>query len=329
MLAGQNFLTPCEVAARNGDPAAAEELEAVRAVLDRSELRRQLELSETTATRPRWFEVSIEQLRQQAGGAVVTRTDITARKQAEAKARNEHQLLTHLGRAAVLGELSGAFAHELNQPLTSILGNAEAGLRLLSRNSADLTEIRAILADIVQDDERAAQVIQRLRDLLRKGELQRQPVNLNTVIYEMLQLARSELITRNVCVTTDLDSYLPPIAADRIQVQQIILNLLMNACEAMTGVLPPERRLSFSTRLASPSGCVEVAVEDSGCGIADGDLERIFQPFVTTKPHGMGLGLAICRSVAEAHHGRLWAENAASGGAVFRLSLPIEGGILP
>jgi C4-dicarboxylate-specific signal transduction histidine kinase len=326
--AGRNFLIACEMAARAGDPAAAEELEALRVVLGKSEVRRQFELSESTPAGPRWFEVSIEQLRQQAGGAVITRTDVTARKRAEIDARNQHQQLAHLGRAAVLGELSGAFAHELNQPLTSILGNAEAGLRLLARNGSDLTEIKAILHDIVQDDERAAQVIQRLRDLLRKGEMHRQPVNLNTIIHEVLQLAHSELITRNVCVTTDLDSGVPAVAADRVQMQQIILNLIMNACEAMMGTLPPERRLCLSTRVASESESVEVTIRDSGCGIAGGDVEHIFQPFVTTKPHGMGLGLAICRTVAEAHHGRLWAENATSGGAVFRLSLPVGGGIL-
>jgi Signal transduction histidine kinase regulating C4-dicarboxylate transport system len=329
VLPGQNFMAACAVAALADDPAAAEELEAVRAVLNRSETHRRLELLQITAARARWFEVSIEQLPRQAGGAVITRTEVTGRKQAEIDARAHHQQLAHLGRAAVLGELSGAFAHELNQPLTSILGNAEAALRLLSGEAADLTEIKAILCDIVQDDERAAQVIQRLRDLLRKGERQRQPVNLNAIIHEVLQLARSELITRNVCVTTDLDAHLPPILADRVQMQQIILNLLMNACEAMTGVLPPERRLSLSTRLVSPSGCVEVAVKDSGCGIAGGDFERIFQPFVTTKAHGMGLGLAICRSVAEARPRPAMGENAASGGAVFRLSLPVEGGILP
>jgi C4-dicarboxylate-specific signal transduction histidine kinase len=327
VLPGESFRDACAAAARAGDPAAAEELESVQAVLDRSEVRRQLELSEITGAQPRWFEISIEQLRHQEGGAVVTRTDITSRKRAELEARNQRQQLAHLGRAAVLGQLSGAFAHELNQPLTSILGNAEAALSLLSHNSIDLAEINDILRDIVRDDVRAAQVIQRLRALLRKEEILRQPVNLNMVIHDVLQLARSELITRNVCVTTHPDARLPPVMADRVQMQQVILNLLMNACEAMKGMLPAERRLSLSTMLSPEGDSVEVTVADSGCGIPAGEVERIFQPFVTTKSDGMGLGLAICRSVAEAHRGRLWAENTKQGGAVFRLRLPIEGGL--
>jgi PAS domain S-box-containing protein len=326
VLAGENFLASCARAAQAGDLSGAEELEAVRAVLDRSELRRQLELSDASAAGPRWLEVSIEQLRRQAGGAVITRTDVTARKQAEAEAHNQRQQLTHLGRAAVLGELSGAFAHELNQPLTSIMGNAEAGLRLLARDAGHPTQIKAILTDIVQDDERAAQVIQRLRALLRKGELQRQPLKLNAVIDEVLQLVRSEIIARKVSVTTNLDAYIPLVMADRVQVQQVVLNLLMNACEAMADMPAPDRRLSLSTRFIAQDECIELTIKDSGSGIAAGELERIFQPFVTTKSEGMGLGLAICRSVAEAHQGRLWAENAAHGGAIFRLRLPVEGG---
>ena len=328
VLEGENFLTACAQAAERGDRAAAEQLGAVRAVLDQSETRRQLEFAGASSAGQYWFEVSIEQLRRPEGGAVITRTDVTPRKQAELEALNQRQQLAHLGRAAVLGQLSGAFAHELNQPLTSILGNAEAALRLLASDGSDPLEIREILRDIVEEDERAAQIIQRLRSLLRKGDIQRQPVDLNAIVHEVLDLARTELITRNVSVSTDFDAQAPFVMADRVQMQQVVLNLLMNACEAMTGVPPPDRKVALATRSMPQTACVEMTIHDSGCGIATGDTERIFQAFVTTKAHGLGLGLAICRSVAEAHHGRLWAEeNAGHGGAIFHLSVPVEGGV--
>lgn len=245
---------------------------------------------------------------------------------AEDEARNQRLQLAHLGRVAVLGQLSAAFAHELNQPLTSIMGNAEAALRMLSSGMIDRRELESILLDILHDDERASQVIQRLRSLLSKGETQRNPMNLNAVVQEVLQLTRSELLTRNVCVTTDFDAQLQAVPGDRVQVQQVVLNLLMNACDAMSNVPPSQRKLTLTTRSGAEGASVELAIEDSGAGIPAGEAERIFQPFVTTKSFGMGLGLAICRSVAEAHHGRLWAENRSGGGAVFRLRLPADGG---
>jgi PAS domain S-box-containing protein len=325
VLAGENFLHACARAAEHGDTAAADQLLAVRDVLAGSAVRRQLEFTTHSGDEQSWIEVSVERLQRQEGGAVVTRTDVTSRKLAELESRNQRQQLAHLGRAAVLGELSGAFAHELNQPLTSILGNAEAALRLIEHGNADTSEVVEILRDIVQDDERAAQVIQRLRALLHKGDAQRQPVDLNTIVREVLDLAGSELITRNVRVSTELDVDVPVVMADRIQMQQVLLNLLMNACEAMSGMPVADRRIKVRTSFDAPSGTVEVTVADSGNGIARGDIERIFQPFVSTKTHGMGLGLTICRSVVESHHGRLWAENGAERGATFHLVVPVEG----
>ena len=324
VLAGENFLSACARAAEHGDAAAANQLSAVRAVLDGTEIRRQLEFTASSAEGQSLFDVSVERLRRHEGGAVVTRTDVTARKHAELDARNQRQQLAHLGRAAVLGELSGAFAHELNQPLTSILGNAEAALRLLEQGS-DTAEVAEILRDIVHDDERAAQVIQGLRALLHKGETQRELVDLNAVVREVLDLAGSELITRNVRVSMELDARAPHVMADRVQMQQVVLNLLMNGSEAMAGMPVADRRVRVGTRFDAQRAAVEVTVADSGSGIARGDIDRIFQPFVTTKAHGMGLGLAICRSVAESHHGRLWAENGEQGGAIFHLVVPIEG----
>jgi signal transduction histidine kinase/integral membrane sensor domain MASE1 len=327
VLAGENYLQCCSRAADQGDRAACEHLAALRSVMSSSEDRRLLECREVGEGDAAWFEVSFERLRRSEGGIVITRTDVTARKRAEADARNQRLQLTHLSRAAVLGQLSGAFAHELKQPLTSILGNAEAALSLLQKGQPDAVELSEILRDIVQDDERATQVIQRLRALLGKGETQHLPVELNEVVRESLELTHSEFITRNVLATLDLDQSLPTVLADRVQMQQVVLNLLMNACEAMVATPLGLRQVTVSTRFIAHSEAAEITVQDNGPGIAPGDTDRIFQPFVTTKTHGLGLGLAICRSVAEAHHGVLWAENAPEGGAIFHIKIPIAGGL--
>ena len=326
VLAGENYLQSCARAAEQGDRTAVEHLAALRAVLYGSEDRRLLECRETSHGDSAWFEVCFERLRRSEGGAVITRTDVTARKRAEAESRNQRLQLTHLSRAAVLGQLSGAFAHELRQPLTSILGNAEAGLHLLKKPEPDHVELGEILKDIVQDDERATQVIQRLRALLGKGDAQQAPVELNDVVRESLELTHSEFVTRNVVATLHLDPHLPTVMADRVQMQQVVLNLLMNACEAMVNAPPARRQVVIATHYRAADEAAEISVQDHGHGIASGDQERIFQPFVTTKTHGLGLGLAICRSVAEAHHGVLWAENAPEGGAVFHIRIPIAGG---
>jgi signal transduction histidine kinase len=325
IMAGQNLAQACSSAAERGEPGAAEERDALRAVLTGVATRRQLELTEITPAGPAWFELSIEQLRRPGGGAVVTRKDVTARKRAELDAHDQRQQLAHLGRTAVLGELSGAFAHELNQPLTSILGNAETALRLLEQGGHE-ESLQQILTEIVEDDERAVQVIRRLRDMLRKNDLERVPVSVQAALREVLKIAHGELATRHVIPVVELDEGMPPIMGDRVQLQQVFLNLLMNACQAMEELPPSHRRLVISGSYVPGERSIDIRFRDTGCGIAPGELERIFHPFVTTKAHGMGLGLTICRSVAQAHRGRLWAENDPQGGAVFRLILPIDPG---
>jgi len=208
----------------------------------------------------------------------------------------------------------------LSQPLTSILGNAEAALQLLTKPDADLREIRTMVRDIVSDDVRAAEVIQRLRAMLTRGEISREPVDLANVIKDVLDLARIDLSTRHVSVEMAFDPYLPLVLGDRIQLQQVVLNLIVNACESMTSIDAGERRISISAHFESSSCEVMCAVRDRGAGIASDDLERIFQPFVTTKVQGLGMGLAICRSIIEAHGGRLWAENSPGGGATFNFT---------
>ena len=244
--------------------------------------------------------------------------DITARKQEVQDKRAE---LTHLSRVTMLGELSGSLAHELNQPLTAILSNAQAALRFLARPQIDRAELEETLRDIVDADKDAGEVIRSLRGLLKKGEVQRQSLDVNEVVQEMLKLVRSDLLNQRVAVETDLPPVLPPVLGDRVQLQQVLLNLVMNASDAMAG--SDSRRLHVSTERIARDG-VRVSVRDHGRGIPTDALERIFEPFFTTKPHGLGLGLAVCRSILLAHGGELSAENHPGGGAVFQFTLPAD-----
>jgi PAS domain S-box-containing protein len=249
--------------------------------------------------------------------------DITERKQAELEVQEQRQLLSHLTRVATLGELSGALAHELSQPLTSILSNAQAAQRFLAREPVDLGEVREILKDIVDDDQRASAVIRWLRTLLRKGEAQFQLLDLNEVTHEVLRLVHSELIAHRVTVTAQLAPGLPAVRADRVGLQQVLLNLIVNACDAMRLNEPAHRNLTVITA-HDGAGVVQVAIADRGDGIPADRIERVFEPFFTTKEHGLGLGLAISRSIVEAHGGRLWVANNADRGATFYFALSAQ-----
>ena len=254
--------------------------------------------------------------------------DITERKQAELEAQQQRQLLTHLTRVATLGELSGALAHELSQPLTSILSNAQAAQRFLAREPVDLGEVRDILKDIVDDDRRAGAVIRRWRTLLRKGETQLHPLDLNDVANEVLRLAHSELIAHRVTVPAQLTPGLPAVRGDRVGLQQVLLNLIVNACDAMKLNEPAHRHLTVITGLDG-AGAVQVSIADCGVGIPADKIERVFEPFFTTKEHGVGLGLAICRSIVAAHGGRMWATNNSDRGATFCFALSAQSGDEP
>jgi PAS domain S-box-containing protein len=254
--------------------------------------------------------------------------DITERKQAELEAQKQRQLLTHLTRVATLGELSGALAHELSQPLTSILSNAQAAQRFLAREPVDLGEVRDILKDIVDDDRRAGAVIRRWRTLLRKGETQLHPLDLNDVTNEVLRLAHSELSAHRVTVIAQLTPGLPAVRGDRVGLQQVLLNLIVNACDAMKLNEPAHRHLTVITGLDG-AGAVQVSIADCGVGIPADKIERVFEPFFTTKEHGVGLGLAICRSIVAAHGGRMWATNNSDRGATFCFALSAQSGDEP
>jgi len=251
--------------------------------------------------------------------------DITRRKQAELAVQQQRNELTHLSRVTTLGELSGSLAHELNQPLAAILSNAQAAQRFLARGNTDLAEIQDILKDIVSEDKRAVEVIQRLRLLLKKGEVQHLPVNLNKVVEEVLKIVNSDLMNHNITVNLDLDQKLPAVIGDRVQLQQVLLNLIMNACEAMSHTHAGRRRLFVRTE-ANDVDKALVSVGDQGPGIPSESLESIFEPFFTTKLQGMGLGLPICCTIVTAHGGHLWATNNTPSGAVFHFKLPTSPG---
>jgi two-component system, LuxR family, sensor kinase FixL len=230
------------------------------------------------------------------------------------------QCLAHLTRVAIVGQLSGTLAHELTQPLTAILSNAQAAQRALAKDRFDLGEVREILQDIVDDDRRAGEVIQGVRTLLRRGETQLQEVDLPQLIRETLTLARGDLIVRHVEVVCRFVADLPAVSADRVQIQQVLLNLILNAAEAMADNDPHDRRIDITT-VRRGSG-LWISVSDCGTGIANDQLERIFEPFYSTKDDGLGLGLAICRSIIVAHHGRLWATSDGRRGSTFHFTLP-------
>jgi signal transduction histidine kinase len=250
------------------------------------------------------------------------------RRTAEAQLReSEQQLqqqrneLAHLSRVATASELSGSLAHELNQPLTAILSNAQAALRFLAHENIDLNEVRDILKDIVEQDNRAGEIIHRLRLLLKKGVVQQQPLDVNDVVQEVLKLIRSDLVNQSVVAHTELATDLPPVKGDRVQLQQVLLNLVMNACDAMNGNAPADRQLVVRTELCADKN-VRVSISDRGTGLAPDKLEQVFEPFYTTKTHGLGLGLSVCRTIITAHGGTLWAANGQARGAVFYFTIP-------
>src|ERR1700730_17438631 len=254
--------------------------------------------------------------------------DLTERKRAEGEVRESERRyrevqmeLAHANRVATTGQLSASIAHEVNQPLAAIVTNAGASLRWLGAQPPDLEEVRQALSRIVKDGNRAHDVMDRIRALIKKGPPRRDGLEINETILEIVTLTRGEVVKSDVLVQTQLAEGLPPVQGDRVQLQQVILNLIVNAVDAMTGVGKGSRELLISSGRAEPDG-VLVAVRDSGLGLSPESLGRLFEAFYTSKPGGMGVGLSICRSIIEDHGGRLWATANVPRGAIFQFTLP-------
>ncbi|MFL5360723.1 MAG: sensor histidine kinase [Myxococcales bacterium] len=242
------------------------------------------------------------------------------RVHAEAETLKLRDQLAHAGRVSMLGELAASLAHELNQPLTAIYTNAQAAQRFLDRSRPDLSEALNALHDLGQDCRRAGDVLGRLRQMFRRHETERVPLGAGVLVEHVLMLLHEDAVARGVEIKLDVEPDLPLVRGDRVQLEQVLMNLLVNAFEAVAGI--PSGPKQVTVRAYARDGFVEVAVLDSGKGIARNELERIFEPFFTRKPNGMGMGLAICRTIVEAHGGRISADNRSERGAVFELSLP-------
>jgi PAS domain S-box-containing protein len=261
--------------------------------------------------------------------------DLSERRQAESKAREserryrEAQMeLAHANRVATMGQLTASIAHEVNQPIAATKVNAQAALRWLNRDTPDLEEARQLLARIVKDGDRAGDVVSRIRNLVKKAPPRMEPLNMNEVIGEVIELTRSEAMKSDVSVETQFAENLSAVTGDQTQLQQVILNLILNAVQAMSESGLDVRELQISTEANQPDGVI-VSVRDSGPGIRQENLDRLFDPFYTTKSTGMGMGLAICRSIVEGHGGRIWATANVPQGAAFHFTLPAAPAWIP
>ncbi len=250
--------------------------------------------------------------------------DITARKQAELDAQRGRAELSHLSRVALMGEMSASIAHELNQPLSGILSNAAAGQRFIDRGDVDLGEVRELLGDIVSDGRRASDVVRGIRGMVKKGQLARCSVNLNEVVMDAWRMASPDALLHSCQLETSLDPNLPAIDGDPVQLQQVLLNLAINAFDAMRDTPASKRKVLIATQ-SNGDDMVRTSVRDYGVGISEEMRDRLFDPFFSTKTEGLGMGLAIVRSIVESHGGTITAENADGGGTRFEFVLPVNG----
>jgi C4-dicarboxylate-specific signal transduction histidine kinase len=250
-------------------------------------------------------------------------TDVTSSKAAEKVSKTQQQEIAHLMRVSVVGQLAGGLAHELTQPLTAITANAQAGQLTLTRGNPDIAELREILDEIITESKRAGAVIHGLRALLKSGELNFEAVDLNALVNSTLQLLRSELIDRRVRIEKTLIPDVPFVLGDQVHLQQVLLNLFMNAIEAMEGVPEARRILSIATVVDRRRNQVELRIGDRGVGLPPGGVD-VFKPFFTTKKRGLGLGLPICASIVAAHRGSLTLDNEEREGVSARLHLPMQ-----
>jgi C4-dicarboxylate-specific signal transduction histidine kinase len=270
----------------------------------------------------RWLAVRGRTEKDEPQRMVGVTLDITERKSAELQAERDRAALTHMTRVSMMGQLSASIAHQLNQPLAAILGNAEAARKMLEHEHLDLAELKDICDDIVTEDNRAADVIRRLGALYKRGEMTFAPLDLNDLVRETLELVRTELMTRHVVAVTELDPALPSVEGGRVQLQQVLLNLILNAADAMESIDVDNRTMTIRTELDGKK--VQLCIVDRGIGVAPDAIKHVFDAFWSTKTGGMGIGLAICHSIITAHRGCLTVSNNPDGGATFCAAWPVR-----
>src|SRR2546425_10738378 len=275
----------------------------------------------------RYLVVSCSPLRphsERVEAALVISRDLTEHMLASEALREARAAPAHVPRVTTLGEGTASFAHELTQPLAAIVNNANACLGLLPSGGPDLDEVREAVADIVNDADRAGAIIERVRRLAKRSPPEKVPLRLVDLVTDARALAAADSVARRVAIHTDVAADLPVVLGDRVQLQQVLLNLVVNGMDAMSTVDEPERRLEIRGRPDREDGiaAATISVQDSGIGLDTGQMDRLFEAFYTTKPHGMGMGLAISRSIIEGHGGRLWAEPNQGPGATFSFRLP-------
>jgi two-component system sensor kinase FixL len=275
-----------------------------------------------------WYQISSDPILDTEGRVtrIVHRIkDTTKRMKAEMEARRQWEHLAHVTRMGIMGELTASLAHEINQPLTAIQSNAEAARRFMSVDEPDTGEVRQILEDISRDNRRASSIILKIRALLKKEPIPFTVLDLNELIASVLSLLRADSLLREMIIIRDFFPGLPPVFADRVQLQQVIINLILNGAAAMKHVPAAQRRLVIRTDLQK-GPAVKVSVTDLGTGIDEHNTETLFEPFYTTKPDGMGMGLAISQTIIREHGGTIGASNHSEGGAVFAFTLPVHRG---
>jgi signal transduction histidine kinase len=322
LAVGSNYLDACRRAIGIPPGEARLVLAALESLLQGGREEFVLEYPSSRQGKDCWLEMRVRRLTYPDRGAVVMHFDVTTRRQAEGAAKRYLSEIAHLDRVASLGQLASSLVHELNQPLAAILCNAQAASRMLSATPPDLTDVRECLVDIISDDQRAAEVIWRTRRLLKKTEVVRLPLALNDLVAKTVALVENDARLHGVTVTLAPATRLPDVYGDPVQIQQVILNLLTNAITA--AATAPSRVRTVLVWAALAGFSVEIGVHDSGAGIPAGDMDRLFEPFFTTRDDGLGMGLAISHIIVEAHGGRLLVHNDPAGGAVFRLHLPTD-----
>jgi two-component system, LuxR family, sensor kinase FixL len=319
-VAGQNYIDVCRAGLLD-ELSIARARGGLEAVLSGRQSNFVFDYPHLLGNSSNWFELHVATVDAPTGGVLVSHMDITKWKQAEIDAANRLNELAHVSRSVTMGALAGSAAHELNQPLTAILSNAQAAIRFLAADPPRLEMVRDILSDIAAADLRASEIIRRIRRLLHKGEPEeRVAVDVNNVVRDALQMLADEALLRKVRTSVVLEPALPPVAGDALQLQQVVLNLALNSFEAMDDVSVPERQLIVRT--SRRLDCVEISVHDCGPGVNERAMPHIFDPFFTTKRNGMGMGLYITRAIVESHGGRIAAARERNRGLCVSVTLP-------